>query len=47
MMAWDLLTRVYGVPKEGLYVTYFGGSGDLNLEPDEECRKIWLEIGCV
>ena len=24
--AWDLLTRVYKVPKERLYVTYFGGT---------------------
>ena len=46
-MAWDLLTRVYKVPKERLYVTYFGGSKELNLEPDEECRQIWLDIGYV
>ena len=44
-MAWDLLTRVYKVPKERLYVTYFGGSKELNLDPDEECRQIWLDMG--
>ena len=43
--AWDLLTRVYKVPKERLYVTYFGGNKDLNLDPDEEVRQIWLDMG--
>ena len=44
-MAWDLLTRVYGVPRERLYVTYFGGAKELNLEPDKECQQMWLDIG--
>ena len=44
-MAWDLLVGVYGVPRERLYVTYFGGAKELNLEPDEESRKIWLDMG--
>ena len=44
-MAWDLLTREYKVPKERLYVTYFGGSKELNVESDEECQRIWLDMG--
>ncbi|XP_022112025.1 alanine--tRNA ligase, cytoplasmic-like isoform X2 [Acanthaster planci] len=44
-MAWDLLTRVYGIPEDQLYVTYFKGDASLNLEADTECRDIWLELG--
>ncbi|XP_072034822.1 alanine--tRNA ligase, cytoplasmic-like [Amphiura filiformis] len=44
-MAWDLLTRIYGLPKERLYVTYFGGNKGLNLAPDIECRELWKQIG--
>lgn len=44
-MAWQLLTQVYGLPAERLYVTYFAGNPDLGLEPDEECRNIWLQLG--
>ena len=44
-MAWDLLTGVYKVPKDRLYVTYFGGSKEMNLDPDDECRQIWLDMG--
>ena len=40
--AWQLLTDVYGLPKERLYVTYFaGGEG---LPPDTEARDIWLRF---
>ena len=31
------------MPKERLYVTYFGGAD--GLEPDEETRKFWLDMG--
>ncbi|KAL0268442.1 UNVERIFIED_CONTAM: hypothetical protein PYX00_010392 [Menopon gallinae] len=44
-MAWDLLTKVYGIPPERLYVTYFAGEESLNLQPDLETREIWAEIG--
>eukprot|EP01114_Cavostelium_apophysatum_P013051 TRINITY_DN307_c0_g1_i1.p1 TRINITY_DN307_c0_g1~~TRINITY_DN307_c0_g1_i1.p1 ORF type:complete len:948 (+),score=380.23 TRINITY_DN307_c0_g1_i1:112-2955(+) len=40
--AWELLTRVYGLPAERLYATYFGGFG--NVPADEEARKIWLQF---
>ena len=40
--AWQLLTEVYGLPKERMYVTYFaGGEG---LPPDNEARDIWARF---
>lgn len=39
--AWDLLTRVYGLPKDRLYATYFGGSKEAGLEPDTEAKALW------
>ncbi|KAI8816308.1 tRNA synthetases class II (A)-domain-containing protein [Fimicolochytrium jonesii] len=44
-MAWTLLTKVYGLPTDRLYVTYFGGDEGLKLPPDEEAKKLWLDIG--
>ncbi|ORX39097.1 alanine-tRNA ligase [Kockovaella imperatae] len=44
-MAWDLLTRVYGLPKDRLYVTYFEGDAKQGLEPDSEAQQIWRDIG--
>lgn len=44
-MAWDLLTRVYGLPKERLYVTYFEGDEAQGLKPDLEARDIWRSLG--
>jgi alanyl-tRNA synthetase len=41
----DLLTRVYGLPKERLYVTYFGGDVALGLPPDSDAKQMWLDIG--
>ncbi|WFD32010.1 alanine--tRNA ligase [Malassezia sp. CBS 17886] len=43
--AWELLTSVYGLPKEQLYVTYFEGDAKQGLEPDMEARDIWLRVG--
>lgn len=37
-MSWDLLTRVYGLPKDRLYVTYFEGDAKQGLEPDLEAK---------
>lgn len=43
--AWDLLTNVYGIPKDNLYVTIFEGSTDAdNLTLDQEAYDIWKEI---
>lgn len=44
-MAWKLLTEVYGLPKDRLYVTYFEGDAKQGLEPDTEARDIWRAVG--
>ncbi|XP_072912340.1 alanine--tRNA ligase, mitochondrial isoform X1 [Hemitrygon akajei] len=44
-MAWELLTEVYGIPPDRLYVTYFGGDSAAGLEADEETRDVWLSLG--
>ncbi|XP_011556212.3 alanine--tRNA ligase, cytoplasmic [Plutella xylostella] len=43
--AWELLTEVYKLPANRLYVTYFGGDAASGLEPDLECKNIWLSLG--
>ncbi|VBB30739.1 unnamed protein product [Acanthocheilonema viteae] len=43
--AWELLTKVLGIPGERLYISYFGGDEKAGLAADEECRQIWLNIG--
>ncbi len=40
--AWELLTEVYKINKEDLYVTYFGGDEKEGLDADEEARRFWL-----
>ncbi|KAF5306638.1 hypothetical protein FQA39_LY08827 [Lamprigera yunnana] len=45
--AWELLTKVLKLPTDQLYVTYFGGDKLQGLEPDEECRQIWLNLGVI
>jgi len=45
--AWELLTVDYKIPKERLYVTYFGGEPSMGLEPDLECRDFWLDLGVL
>ncbi|XP_003789281.1 alanine--tRNA ligase, mitochondrial [Otolemur garnettii] len=44
-MAWELLTQVYGIPEERLWVTYFGGDPKTGMQPDLESRDIWLSLG--
>ena len=39
--AWELLTEVYGIPKENLYVTIFEGDEKENLERDTEAYDFW------
>lgn len=43
--AWELLTQVYKLSGDRLYVTYFGGDAKSGLEPDLECKDIWLNLG--
>jgi len=39
--AWELLTKVYKIPAERLYATYFEGSDEFRLAADEEARDLW------
>ncbi|KAK3086415.1 hypothetical protein FSP39_018170 [Pinctada imbricata] len=43
--AWEFLTQRVGMPKDRLYVTYFGGNEKFGLAPDDETKKIWLGLG--
>ncbi|MFT5286180.1 MAG: alanyl-tRNA synthetase [Planctomycetota bacterium] len=40
--AWKLLTEVWGLPKERLWVSVFGGEEGV-LPADEEAERLWLE----
>lgn len=44
-MAWELLTQVYGIPEDRLWVSYFSGDSKTGLNPDLETRDIWLSLG--
>ncbi|KAG5941109.1 hypothetical protein E4U53_007470 [Claviceps sorghi] len=44
-MAWEILTKVYGLDPKRLYATYFEGDKDLGLPPDDEAKQLWLNIG--
>ena len=41
--AWQLLTEVYGIDKDRLYVSIFEGSEDDGLGLDHEAQDIWKE----
>jgi len=43
--SWELLTDVYGLPRDRLYVTYFEGDASNGLEPDMEAKQLWLDQG--
>lgn len=43
--AWELLTQVYKLDKNRLYVTYFEGDAAQGLEPDLEAKQLWLDVG--
>lgn len=40
--AWELLVKVYKMPADRLYATYFGGDEKLGLPADNEARDLWL-----
>lgn len=42
--AWELLTEVYKIPKENLYVTIFEGDEKENLERDSEAYDLWKQF---
>ena len=43
--SWELLTKVYGLDPQRLYVTYFEGNPAMNLDPDLEAKQLWLDVG--
>ncbi|WP_430615083.1 alanine--tRNA ligase [Flavobacterium sp. JP2137] len=42
--AWELLTEVYKIPKDILYVTVFEGSAEENVPFDQEAYDIWKSL---
>jgi alanyl-tRNA synthetase len=42
--AWELLTEVYKIDKENLYVSVFEGSEDDKLDMDQEAYNLWKAI---
>ena len=42
--AWELLTEVWGLPKDRLYATVFQGDRSEGLAPDDEAKKLWAEL---
>lgn len=41
--SWELLTEVYKIPKDKLYVTVFGGDEKENLPMDKEAYDFWAQ----
>jgi len=42
--AWELLTEVWGLEKDRLYVTVFEGDAEDGLDPDEEAEQLWKDV---
>lgn len=42
--AWELLTEVWGIPKERLYATVFGGDEADGLDADTEAESLWTKV---
>ena len=42
--AWELLTEEYGLPKDRIYATVFGGDKEDGLETDKEAYDLWRKI---
>jgi alanyl-tRNA synthetase len=42
--SWELLTEIFKIPKERLYVTVFGGDAAEKLPADEEAAAIWKTL---
>ena len=43
--AWELLTQVFALDPDRLYVTYFEGHKASGLEPDLEAKDFWRSVG--
>ncbi|MEO2006139.1 MAG: alanine--tRNA ligase-related protein, partial [Candidatus Poribacteria bacterium] len=41
---WRLLTDVWGLPKDRLYVTVFGGDEEDGVAADNEAADLWVEM---
>ncbi len=41
--AWELLTEVYKLPSDRLYVTIFGGDQEDGLDLDQEAQALWQQ----
>ncbi|MBL4770308.1 MAG: alanine--tRNA ligase [Planctomycetes bacterium] len=41
---WELLTKVWKLPKERLWITVFGGDESDGLPVDEEAEQLWLKL---
>jgi alanyl-tRNA synthetase len=41
--AWELLTKVYKLPEDSLYITYFEGDKADGLEADQDAADIWSQ----
>ncbi|UKT65717.1 alanine--tRNA ligase [Pedobacter mucosus] len=41
--SWELLTKIYKIPKEKIYVTYFEGDANEGLEKDQEAYDLWKQ----
>lgn len=39
--AWELLTKVWALPEENFYATYFEGDSELGLDADTQARELW------
>lgn len=43
--SWELLTKVYGLDPERIYVTYFEGDAASGIGPDDEAVALWRAVG--
>ena len=43
--SWELLTEIYGLEADRLYVTYFEGNKAGGLDPDTEAKDLWKSVG--
>lgn len=41
--SWELLTKIYKLPKDRLYVTVFEGDAKENLAPDSDSHNFWKQ----
>lgn len=45
--SWNLLTKVYSIPPDRLYFSYFEGDAKQGLEPDLEAKQFWMDVGAA